>query len=1053
MTRNLLKLLTAFALSGVAAISMASDSGFIADELRAVHSQLTDTRRWVDSDIGANLSHRWESAPRRLTDSGLRFAESGLEGLPWVTEVDLHRITRNGNYLAGFGVSGVGLLWTGESHALGFQPSGEWIDGSGDDFASFGVFGRKAVGDWGVIGANVFGDYASDSELGEFSRWSLGADFQSELADLRGNWYSEGTGFRSRRIQGGEVFAYSPSGVDAELNLRWRGVSEWTGFAEYEKWDGRFGDSDTQDVGFGVTYRPLGGGVLAGLEVDAGYFTSAGADDRLDLRFEYSRTLGGDNRAMERDFGFGIQSALVAPVIRERRIEIAEAPVFDPGFFGAESRIYRHRDGMWVADQRPFMLEVKSRCTLVYDYPRTPYEQDTSAELHEQAENPSKFDDLCDTINKTANIRTTDSNGNLATHRAVSGIAPDNFKLLVVAGVRATATNSAGKTPLDLAQSRHRSETDSEVRETLSTIAMVIRAVGGECAAESGTLCTIAYDALYEGGGVVDFGIYDDVIIPSNFQGDTIYQLHHPEYGRMTVISYNTPRWDARATVTADGNVQIEQGALLKAGNFYVERFVASNEHLPYDVHVNLIVSISVVSHPQPWTIPPIRKVVPNYTGTYFTVTAVPPNAQLGYSFGPGERAVYRLLSASNNRINSVTDGNISYSHADFMFADDLRSYDYSAAYFSSDIEAAAWLRGTVQIATADQRLVGTYYNGAFAVSLNQAIGQGDPEVRAVHMFVDPYDYRNETQTLNFTIATPDIPPRSVRTVGAKFTGLLDILEDEDLRNVRYEVIEKDPQLALNSVGQLRVDSAISVGKDATLSAKITSPDLLGTLTIAVRILSHCTSGEIVRIPRNDPDYHPKGRKLNEAAEMNDIDEVCRLISEGADTDYQASTGHRPLDRGALDGDGEIAGALIVHGAEPNYASGEDEYTPLHFAARELNLEYARVLLENGALVTAKTAQDDEVIHSVGSPSDATKEDYIAFYRLLTDGDNGADIDARGNQDRTPLIKAVVFDAPLLKIKALLDLGARKSIRDEQQMTACDYAKDKREIRGALGCQ
>ena len=260
MTRHLLKFLTAFALSGVAAISMASDSNFVVDELRAVHSQLTDTRRWVDSDIRGNLSHRWETAPRRLADSGLRFAESELEGLSWVTDVNLHRITRNGNFLAGFGASGVGLLWTGESHALGFQPSGEWTDGSDDDFASFGVFGRKAVGDWGVLGANVFGDYASDSEFGDFSRWSLGADFQSELADLRGNWYSEGTGFKSRRIENGEIFAYSPSGVDAELNLRWRGVSEWTGFAEYEKWDGRFGDADMQEVGFGVTYRPLGGG-------------------------------------------------------------------------------------------------------------------------------------------------------------------------------------------------------------------------------------------------------------------------------------------------------------------------------------------------------------------------------------------------------------------------------------------------------------------------------------------------------------------------------------------------------------------------------------------------------------------------------------------------------------------------------------------------------------------------------------------------------------------------------------------------------------------------
>ena len=1050
MTRHLLKLLTAFALSGVAAISMASDSGFIVDELRAVHSELTDTRRWVDSDIRANLSHRWESAPRRLADSGLRFAESELENLPWVTDVDLHRITRNGNFLAGFGVSGVGLLWTGESHALGFQPSGEWTDGSGDDFASFGVFGRKAVGDWGVIGANVFGDYASDSEFGEFSRWSLGADFQSELADLRGNWYAEGTGFRSRRIRDGEVFAYSPSGVDAELNLRWRGVSEWTGFAEYEKWDGRFGKADTREVGFGVTYRPLGGGLLAGLEVDAGYFAAAGADERLDLRFAYSRVLGGDNRATRRDFGFGVQSALVAPVTRERKIEIAEATVLDPEFFTAEERVLRQRDGVYITDNRPFILEIHNRCTLVFDYPQTPYEQKTSAELHGQAENPSQFDDLCDTINKTANIRTLDSNGNLATHRAVSGAASDNLKLLIAAGVRVTATNTAGKTPLDLAQQKHSATGDSALRGTLSTIAMVIRASGGECAAESGTLCSISYDPLYEDGGSLDYVIYDHITIPSNFKGVSVYQLHHPEYGKMTLISYDPFSRNPRMTITPGGEVRIKENALLKSHKFYTQEIMSGNEHFPYPALVRLVVTVSAVAHPQPWTIPPIRKVTPNYTGTYFTVTATPPNASLGYSFGPGESAVYRILSGNGSNSFYIRDGVISPRYVDFLFNPDRTSYGGSSTNFFDKIEEGIWFQRTIPVYTANKRVMATYYDGTFAVSLNQAIGQGEPEVRALHMFVDPYEYAKVLQTLAFTIAVPSIPTRAVYTVEANETGLVDTLVDDDLRNVAYEVIDGDAKLSLNSSGQLRVVTAISIGKSATVTAQLTSPDLLGTLTITVEVLSKCATGTINKLPRNHRDYGSKGKALNNAAQYGNLSELCRLIREGADPNYgQYSDVRRPLDYGAREADAAIAQALVLHGAQVVYYQ-HGRRTPLHYAARGVNYEYSEFLMRHGARATVRADSRNQAIHEIGAHFGITEADYRAYYQLMLN--DGVDINSRGDHDRTPLMLAAIggrYD----QVKVVLDLGGDKSRVDSYGNTACSFIPSGSRLNGLLGCQ
>ena len=322
MNRKLLHLVFAAALSGTAALGVASDSDFITDEIRGLHSELADTRRWVDSDIRANLAHRWETIPNRLAQRGFGWAESELESLSWIPNADLAVESDSTGRLAGFSAGGTGLLWTGESAAVGFQPWGRWTDGGENDAASFGVFSRRALGDWVVVGGNIFADYAASAEFGDFARWSAGLDFQSALGELRGNYYAGLSSTRERVGLENRVLAYAPSGVDAELRLRWFGGSEWSGFAEYEKWSGQFGDSDLEEVGYGLTFRPAGGGLLAGLQVDAGFRDSADSAGRWDLRLGYSRRLGADDSVRDSGSAFGVRSALVASVAREREIRI-----------------------------------------------------------------------------------------------------------------------------------------------------------------------------------------------------------------------------------------------------------------------------------------------------------------------------------------------------------------------------------------------------------------------------------------------------------------------------------------------------------------------------------------------------------------------------------------------------------------------------------------------------------------------------------------------------------------------------------------------------------
>ena len=339
MNRKLLHLVFAAAFSGLAALGVASDSDFVADEIRGLHSELADTRRWVDSDIRANLAHRWETIPNRLAERGFGWAESGLESLSWIPNADLAVESDSAGRLAGFSAGGTGLLWTGESAAVGFQPWGRWTDGGENDAASFGVFSRRALGDWVVVGGNVFADYAASAEFGDFARWSAGLDFQSPLGELRGNYYAGLSSTRENVGLENRVLAYAPSGVDAELRLRWFGGSEWSGFAEYEKWAGQFGDSDLEEVGYGLSFRPAGGGLLAGLWVDAGFRDLADSAEHWNLRLGYSRRLGADNSVPDSGSAFAVRSALVSPVAREREVEVrtVELPN-DLSHFAAQSR-------------------------------------------------------------------------------------------------------------------------------------------------------------------------------------------------------------------------------------------------------------------------------------------------------------------------------------------------------------------------------------------------------------------------------------------------------------------------------------------------------------------------------------------------------------------------------------------------------------------------------------------------------------------------------------------------------------------------------------------
>ncbi len=82
---------------------------------------------------------------------------------------------------------------------------------------------------------------------------------------------------------------------------------------------------------------------------------------------------------------------------------------------------------------------------------------------------------------------------------------------------------------------------------------------------------------------------------------------------------------------------------------------------------------------------------------------------------------------------------------------------------------------------------------------------------------------------------------------------------------------------------------------------------------------------------------------LHDAAEVGDIEQVTRLVTEGANVNAEDPDGLTPLHWAALKGHEGVAELLIAEGANVN-AKDSEGLTPLHWAARQGHEGAAEVL-------------------------------------------------------------------------------------------------------------
>ena len=441
------------------------------------------------------LSSRWETAPGRLANFFADSAELRLESSSWVESADLEWNPTEDNWTA-FSASGVGVLHRWENAALGILPNIERTPEGDRTQGSFGVFHRRAFGQWGVAGVNLFADYADDRDSGEFSRWSLGADFRSAWADVFVNRYFGKDSARQLIAASGRQAHYAPDGLDAEFRLHAPQQKWLDGFARFSEWEGRFGQRDDSEFTYGMAFTPIYG-PLAGLRAEM----STG--DETKFLIQYGRVIGAEN-SLARAAPFAPERALLAPAVRENDILIrsanlldAEPPALAPPsearqFITDENVPSYLRDAYdqcrWTGDISDWISNTPSAdLQAITDY-------QWAVSVTTAAASDDDFDDLCQALRFQGNPNHRDSGGNTPLHFAAKAGALQNVKLLILAGADPTLINNSQKNALEIAsdalepllasgEGAAYCETAalSDTKGKLCEIGRILRAQGVEC--------------------------------------------------------------------------------------------------------------------------------------------------------------------------------------------------------------------------------------------------------------------------------------------------------------------------------------------------------------------------------------------------------------------------------------------------------------------------------------------------------------------------------------------------------------------------------------------
>jgi ankyrin repeat protein len=138
--------------------------------------------------------------------------------------------------------------------------------------------------------------------------------------------------------------------------------------------------------------------------------------------------------------------------------------------------------------------------------------------------------------------------------------------------------------------------------------------------------------------------------------------------------------------------------------------------------------------------------------------------------------------------------------------------------------------------------------------------------------------------------------------------------------------------------------------------------------------------------------------ELIEAAEENNLPEVSRLLSVGADVNAEDRYGNTPLHLACTNGIVQVVVELLQHGSDVD-AKDNGDWTPLHYACYKGHVVVVQALLSRGANTELKDREGDTPLHM------ASLTDHLAVVKVLLAA--GANILAANNLGRLPIHYAV----------------------------------------------
>jgi ankyrin repeat protein len=143
-------------------------------------------------------------------------------------------------------------------------------------------------------------------------------------------------------------------------------------------------------------------------------------------------------------------------------------------------------------------------------------------------------------------------------------------------------------------------------------------------------------------------------------------------------------------------------------------------------------------------------------------------------------------------------------------------------------------------------------------------------------------------------------------------------------------------------------------------------------------------------------------QELIDAAIENNLPEVSRLLSVGADVNAKDRRARTPLHWASLRGHVQVFKELLDHGADIDATNNRDR-TPLCFACANGHVSIVTELLSRGANTEAKDIGDGKTpLH------DASGRGHLLVVKALLSG--GADTLAASNYGQLPIHYAVIHE-------------------------------------------